>query len=32
MDALGTAISVFDFDGALLMLDEIAREFGVDGV
>ena len=30
MDALGEAISDFDFAGALLKLDEIAKEYGAN--
>lgn len=30
MDTLGAAISVFDFDVALLKLDEIVKELGGD--
>jgi CheY-like chemotaxis protein len=30
LDTLGAAINVFDFDGALLRLNEIAKDFGPD--
>ena len=30
LDALGTAISEFDFEGALVKLNEITREYGTD--
>jgi hypothetical protein len=31
LDALRTAISEFDFEGALLKLNEITKEYGGDG-
>jgi hypothetical protein len=30
LEALSTAISEFDFEGALLKLNEITREYGAD--